>query len=617
MCGIAGVFGDAIDEIWTSKQLEVLARRGPDSEGQLRAGAYCELVACRLAMTDPNPRSNQPFVDSFSNNVIVFNGEVYNYRELRDELVATFPMEKFCTESDTEVLLRWLDKYGVIGISRLEGMFSFAYFNKTRSELILSRDILGKKPLYWMKHNNSVYWSSSLKSFSMLSEGFISADAQIQYLALGYVLDPISILRDVHAVSPGQVIEFGIKDRDVVIFSAQNKASEVKSSMSLRSAIDSAVERRTDGHDKIAISLSGGVDSSIVSIHLKKTGKEITAFSSFWGDSDKSKYNKDAIYAEKIAERLGINHVRVEMPKVKEIEEYLVLYLEAMGEPNANPTGISLYALYQEISKQGFRLVLTGDGSDEIFAGYQRYADLQKRFFLSRSNSTILRRSLINYSGQLGRAISRIALPFVNQDLPETWFYWHGIFSRNELKSLYSKSDEIDRFEAAVLGRIFDLCQTDSLDNPVSKLMARDHSIWLDMESNRKLDRVSMHFSIEARSPFQDERVISIASTERERIIKDSGTKNILWETYPELETLGIRKDKEGFISPVGHWLRSNQNLVDDSLKFLRAQRIFIPSFLDTYKNAAFEKDFRRIKQLWHLVVWAKWTQIHDSTGVA
>ena len=147
--------------------------------------------------------------------------------------------------------------------------------------------------------------------------------------------------------------------------------------------------------------------------------------------------------------------------------------------------------------------------------------------------------------------------------------------------------------------------------------MARDHSIWLDMESNRKLDRVSMHFSIEARSPFQDERVISIASTERERIIKDSGTKNILWKTYPELETLGIRKDKEGFISPVGHWLRSNQNLVDDSLKFLRAQRIFIPSFLDTYKNAAFEKDFRRIKQLWHLVVWAKWTQIHDSTGVA
>ena len=617
MCGIAGVFGEAIDEIWTSKQLEILARRGPDSRGQFRAGAYCELVACRLAMTDPNPRSNQPFVDSFSNNVIVFNGEVYNYRELRDELIATFPMENFLTESDTEVLLRWLDKYGVIGISRLQGMFSFAYFNKTRSELILSRDILGKKPLYWMKHNNSVYWSSSLKSFSMLSEGFISADAQIQYLALGYVLDPISILRDVRAVSPGQVIEFGIKERDVVILSTQNKSSEVKSSMSLRCAIDSAVERRTDGHDKIAISLSGGVDSSIVSIHLKKTGRKITAFSSFWGDSDKSKYNKDAIYAEKIAERLGINHVRVEMPKVKEIEEYLMLYLEAMQEPNANPTGISLYALYQEISKQGFRLVLTGDGSDEIFAGYQRYADLQKKFFLSRSNSTILRRSLINYSGQLGRAISRITLPFVNQDLPETWFYWHGIFSRNELKSLYSKSDEIDRFETAVLGRIFDLCQTDSLDNPVSKLMARDHSIWLDMESNRKLDRVSMHFSIEARSPFQDERVISIASTERERIIKDSGTKNILWETYPELETLGIRKDKEGFISPVGHWLRSNQNLVDDSLKFLRAQRIFIPSFLDTYKNAAFEKDFRRIKQLWHLVVWAKWTQIHDSTGVA
>ena len=617
MCGIAGVFGDAIDEIWTSKQLEVLARRGPDSKGQLRAGAYCELVACRLAMTDPNPRSNQPFVDSFSNNVIVFNGEVYNYRELRDELIVTFPMENFCTESDTEVLLRWLDKYGVSGISRLQGMFSFAYFNKTRSELMLSRDSLGKKPLYWMRYNNSVYWSSSMKSFSMLSEGFISADAQIQYLALGYVLDPNSILRGVHAVSPGQVVRFGIKESDVVILSTQNKSPELKSSMSLRSAIDSAVEHRTDGHEQIAISLSGGVDSSIVSIHLKNSGKRITAFSSFWGDSDKSKYNQDAMYAEKIAERLDINHVRVEMPKVKEIEEYLILYLEAMQEPNANPTGISLYALYQEIASQGFRLVLTGDGSDEIFAGYQRYADLQKIPSFSRSNSTVLRRSLINYHGRLGRAFSRIALSFVNQDVPETWFYWHGIFSQNELKSLYSKSYEIDRFETAVLERISDLCQTDSFHDPVSKLMARDHSIWLDMESNRKLDRISMHFSIEARSPFQDERVVSMARTEREEIVKDSGTKKMLWDLYPELETLGIRKDKEGFISPVGHWLRGNQQLVDDSLKFLIAQRVFVPSFLDTFKNAAFEKDFRRIKQLWHLVVWAKWAQIHHSTGVA
>jgi asparagine synthetase B (glutamine-hydrolysing) len=126
-----------------------------------------------------------------------------------------------------------------------------------------------------------------------------------------------------------------------------------------------------------------------------------------------------------------------------------------------------------------------------------------------------------------------------------------------------------------------------------------------------------MHFSIEARSPFQDERIISIARTEREEIVKDSGTKKLLRELYPELETLGIRKDKEGFISPVGHWLRGNQQLVDDSLKFLRAQRVFVPSFLDTFKNAAFEKDFRKIKQLWHLVVWAKWAQIHHSTGVA
>jgi len=492
-------------------------------------------------------------------------------------------------------------------------MYSFAYYQKSANTITLSRDTLGKKPLYWMMHEASLYWSSRLESFSELSEGSISAEAQMQYFALGYLLDPTSIFHDVSAILPGEVVVFGMTEKGIVQLSSRKISPVVSCSSSLRATIESAVQRRIHGHDKVAISLSGGVDSSIVSFHLQDLGKSVTAFSSHWGDSDKSKYNQDAIYASKIAERLGMNHVQVEMPRANQIEEFLTKYLEAMQEPNANPTGISLYALYKEIARYGFRLVLTGDGSDEIFAGYQRYKLLENGTDFLKCNSPVLRRNLINYNGKVGRALSRFSLSFIDQDLPETWFYWHGVFSRNELKRLYSNANEIDRFEGAILRRVSQLCQTNSLDDSVSKLMARDHAIWLDMESNRKLDRISMHFSIEARSPFQDERVIAIAANERKNIITNSGTKKLLWDSYPELEKLGVRKDKEGFISPVGHWLRHNQKLVEDSLKFLSAQKNFRPNTVLSYQTAPFGKDFRKIKQLWHLVVWAKWIQGRQS----
>jgi Asparagine synthase (glutamine-hydrolyzing) len=209
MCGIAGVFGENENKNWIQKQFQLLARRGPDSHAQIIAGPQCQLIACRLAMTDPNPRSDQPFVDSFSQNSIVFNGEIYNYLELKEKLLVDYPNEIFRTESDTEVLLRWLDKFGINGISNLQGMFSFAYYQKSTNTLTLSRDNLGKKPLYWMIHQASLYWSSSLESFSGLSEGSISAEAQIQYFALGYLLDPTSIFNDASAVLPGEVVVFG------------------------------------------------------------------------------------------------------------------------------------------------------------------------------------------------------------------------------------------------------------------------------------------------------------------------------------------------------------------------------------------------------------------------
>lgn len=609
MCGIAGSFGIQSDSDWVNRQLQVLSRRGPDSSGSVNAGNICTLVACRLAMTDPNPRSNQPFKDSYSGNLIVFNGEIYNHEELKTSLVLQFPKEAFRTESDTEVLLRWVDKFGVDGIAALQGMFAFVYLDVERNKIVLARDSLGKKPLYIREVDANLIWSSSLNTFQVFEEVAFDEDALIQFLTLGYTLDPNTVLKNVRAILPGQVIECEFVKNGLRLNRQQVKYRRTHTNDGLREAMHSAVERRVEGHTDIAVSLSGGVDSTIVSIHLRDQDRSATAFSAFWPDSDKEKYNLDAIYASKIAQRLGMNHVQVQMPNTDQIESYLSKFLDAMQEPNANPTGLSLFALYEKIAEQGHRLVITGDGSDEIFAGYQRYQELQRMAFILKSNSKILRRRLMEYNGLIGRGLSKLSLSFINQDLPEAWLYWHGIYSRRELSELYSNPVDVERFESAVLERINDLYETTSFSNPISKMMARDHQIWLDMESNRKLDRISMYFSIEARSPFQDERVISIALREKEQILKSAGSKSLLWHLYPELENLGVRKDKEGFISPVGHWLRSNPKLVNESLAYLSNQKAFNRNTVLAYRDAPYLSNFRRIKQLWHLVVWAQWHQ--------
>ena len=609
MCGIAGIFGTYANMNWLLVQKEHLRRRGPDSQELLEINSNCQMVACRLAMTDPHPRSNQPFIDVYSGNTIVFNGEIYNFRELKSELSRRFPSEHFFTKSDTEVLLRLLDKDGEKALEKIQGMFAFSYFQRELNELWLGRDVLGKKPLYWTILNNSLFWSSSIESFSNLKKREISENAFFQFMSLGYILDPESTVQNSSAVNAGEVMVFE-NQKEVHLKRTTNIQSNVDiEGIGLRKILSSAVSSRTESHHAVALSLSGGVDSSIIAIHLAENGIPTRCFSSIWRDSDKERYNKDALHAAKIAKALGLEHELVEMPLASEIPNLLVDFLDAMEEPNGNPSGLSLYKLYQEISKSGYKLVLTGDGSDEIFGGYQRYRDLNRLPNLIKTSKPYFLSKLVTYRGKIFRRFTAPFLSLIDHRAPEAWLYWHLVFSKNELEELFGeKRDSI--FRNSLVIPIQNYTSREIITtHPVTSLMKRDHKIWLGMESNRKLDRVSMHFSIEARSPFQDERVISW--TDRHLKLSDvtSGDKRKLWECYPELQNLGVRNDKAGFISPVGHWLRKNPSLINESINYLSKKSKFNSLYIDKLKNSPGAGDYRKIKQLWHLIVWSQWAQ--------
>lgn len=607
MCGIVGGYGPNVQNQWVSDQTRELSHRGPDSQTDIVFSSNLHLGSARLAMTDPHPRSNQPFQSN--KGVLVFNGEIYNHKDLRKELESN--KIKFETESDTEVLLKCLDYWGESTNQKIEGMYAFAYYNFESKTLILARDTLGKKPLYYFISNNTIHWSSSLKSLvkTQLDKNLNSA-AVYEYLSLGYTVDPGTIHKKVLAVKPGNFLTFTYKNNQILELTPIKtpfRKSNRQRHKEFRDVLFSAVATRVEGHPTCAISLSGGLDSAIIALLACQTNSKITAYSAYWPDSDKSRYNIDAESARVIAENLGIEFKKIDIFKTDLLDFNLREFVRAMEEPNSNPSGLSMMNLYKAISQDSHRLVLTGDGSDEIFGGYPRYQSLSKIPNLLKIKSELFSKQLDKERNRINSLFFQFLISQSSNKNFNNWLHWHWNFTPAELEKL--SPSIFSSVNSKMLRQKLKYIDPDFSANPVSFNMQMDREIWLGMESNRKLDRISMHYSIEARSPFQDEKVIDFALTYMESTKYKVLGKKFLWEAFPEIKELGARNDKAGFISPVGHWLRGNSEEVTEALNFLAKELPLNTDYLKKLESAPNSGEYRNIMKLWSLVVLSYWIQ--------
>jgi asparagine synthase (glutamine-hydrolysing) len=266
--------------------------------------------------------------------------------------------------------------------------------------------------------------------------------------------------------------------------------------------------------------------------------------------------------------------------------------------------------LYSRIAETGHRLALTGDGSDEIFGGYARHASVNRvKNVLNVTTGSLITESFADVHDSRSTFFRRALGTQLSPASPFSWLQWHWIFTPREMVHIFSDKNIGSRASALLVESVLELDTKVYRKNPES-LMNRDHKIWLAMESNRKLDRISMHYSIEARSPFQDDRVVCWANTYMKSNQFKKLSKEVLWQEYPELNELGVRGDKAGFTSPVGHWLRSNPNLVKSSLDYLSQDNRFNKAGLNFYRDAPQRGQYRELMQLWTLVVLATWLQI-------
>jgi asparagine synthase (glutamine-hydrolysing) len=621
MCGIAGFiaqdnFPDEYDRsVVLDRMCRRIAHRGPDDQGTMVKGVAA-LGMRRLSIIDL-AGGHQPMTGCTEKVSIVFNGEIYNYRELQHELVARG--HTFKTNSDTETILHAYEEYGADCVSHLRGMFAFAIWDAERRELFIARDRAGKKPLYYtVTRQGTLLFGSELKSLREHPEfrGEVQIEALDAYLTFGYVPDPLTIFRDVHKLPPGHHLVFArgrVRVQEYWDFPYEEPqtdpaVSEEDCLEELRALLDEAVRVRLVADVPLGAFLSGGVDSSaVVGLMARHTPQPVKTFSIGFNEDS---YN-ELKYARVAAKKFGTEHHEfVVTPDICEIVDELVWHFD---EPFADSSAIPTY-MVSKLAREFVKVVLSGDGGDEVFGGYTRYAVDRRRSGFARL-PRVFRKGVMQ---PLGRRLPHGARGrnyiYVNAFEPlDRYIEDISIFTRLNKPSLYTNDfrRQLGATEAAARFREY-AERSRSLDS-LDPLLYLDSKTYLPGDILTKVDRMSMAVSLEARAPLLDHKLIEFVATRIPARMKMKGleTKHIFKRAVAGLVPAEIlNRPKQGFGVPIDQWI--NEQLRDRVRGTLTEARTMARGYVEPrYVNLLFDEHERGRRdhsmELWALFMLELW----------
>jgi asparagine synthase (glutamine-hydrolysing) len=523
---------------------------------------------------DPRPEGDQPMWNDDKTVVIVYNGEIFNYRELRDA-------EKFqCrTTTDTEVILKLYDRYGTAFIPRLIGMFAFGIYDTKAKEWHLARDESGIKPLYVAYPNGKLHFASEMRSLltAFPKKPALRMESLSQFLRLQYVPGPHTMCEGVESVPPGTIIHWSEKGERRETFRAEASAAKPASREEFMRAfpalMDTAVRDHLISDRPVGIFLSGGMDSSIVLHHMvnhaKKPVKTFTVRFEATEAEGAARFNADADLAARTAQHYGTEHHEILLTA----ELYKDLYAEtarALDQPNADSVSVAQFLLSRE-AKKHVDVVLNGSGGDELFGGYPRYR-VAKILDALKMIPAPLRSAIGGMAGHPKDVMAMSPGP----DLAE--------------RLLARPTNEIDAY---VNGEWFDGSATTKLFhvryaslgkmNPVRAFMEFDRGLWLVDESLRLADATTMGSGLEGRVPFLDPRIIALShATNADWFVTMKRTKALLKDTYRHiLPSHLFSLDKASFYPPLSKWMRRETSpLVEHAFANKRIRELFDVSVL-------------------------------------
>jgi len=570
MCGICGKLswteppGRGVVERMSAK----IAHRGPDGEGIVDLGPVV-LGHRRLAIIDLSAAARQPMSDVSGKYWIVFNGEIYNFLSLRQELAGLGA--EFHSRSDTEVILEAYKQWGTDCVRRLNGMFAFALWDVQARRLFLCRDRLGKKPLfYYLFPDGGISFASGLKS--LCEDGriprLLNPAGLSHYLSLNYTLTAETMIQGVRKLPAAHflVLEEGKPPRqerywDLAESFHRKRAfrSEAEAAEELRALIDDAVRLRLISDVPLGVFLSGGIDSStiVASMCQQHPPQDVHSFSI--GFQEKS-YNELA-EARRVADALGVTHRdQVVLPNAMEL---LPRIAARTDEPFADTSIIPMYLL-AEFSRQQVTVCLSGDGGDEVFAGYDTYT-ADRLHHLARTVPSWFTRSLSRAFDRLWPvSYNKVSFDYKVRQFLEgaayppmrAHYHWRTIFSEEEKRALLP--EPLQRITAADPFTHFSAFEQDVADcHYLDRGMYVDIKTWLVDDILVKADRATMAHALEARAPFLDYRVVEFAaSLPVDLKMKVFQKKYLLKKSQRErLPARVIHRSKQGFNAPIAFWL--------------------------------------------------------------
>ncbi len=612
MCGICGVvLKPGGDPAWAGPEAivamrEAMVHRGPDDAGLwVEPAAGVGLGHRRLSIIDLSSRGHQPMVDPATGSVLAYNGEMYNFREVRSRFD-----RPFASSSDTEVLLYGLAEEGLPFLDRVVGMFAFAFWDPRRRRLLLARDRLGEKPLYW--HDGPGLFAFASEPAALLAHPAIEArpdaDALAAYLTLGYVPAPRTGFAGIGKLHPGAWATFeggrATFGRWWTAPVGRRDGSVRGRVRAIRAAVGRAVTERLVSDVPVGAFLSGGLDSSIVAalIHRAK-GESLTTFVTGFDVGERSpKYNVDLEVARVVARRIQANQIERMIEGADEALDVLPDVVRHLGEPNDNPTGVATYLLARRIREEGIVVVLSGDGSDEIFGGYDRYRRDRAVEVLRRLAGWVPGRGATRGS-RFAKVVHRARSSRV-----ERYVSWWRIFEADEVERLlgvrptWMEEAVEEALEPLPPGRDGDA------------LWYGDLRMWLAEQSNARVDKLGMAHSIEVRSPFQDHHLVEMASAIplAARLDPRYG-KRLLREAFAGVVPREVlERPKWGWLPPFFHWLRLGRQAgrldADVGLEAIRETGFLDPEAARAIvrPDAPLERVHLRLWNLLHLAHWSR-----------
>ncbi len=644
MCGISGLFfqkniNQRILTDYGLRMSDALSKRGPDSSGiWYDSESGIVLSHRRLSIRDLSIKGHQPMLSHDKSLMIVFNGEIYNFEDLKKELGEY----KWEGNSDTEVLLTAIQKWGLkSALMRCHGMFSFALWNLKSKSLIIARDRFGEKPLYWGIIKLRDYpdeimsFASDLASIWSLPgiKKEIEHKAFSNFLKYGYVSAPDSIQKGIYQLKPGHIVEIKYNNKlnrlnlpkprtwwnidkvSLQSFSSQNSGENISL---LEDTLKKVIKEQSLADVTTASFLSGGIDSSLIAALLQsQSTKKIKTYNiSFKESGNNEGLFDEGPYAKKIANYLDTEHTEIDLTP-KDIKRIIPKIPFIYTEPFSDASQLATSIICQEISNLNIKVALTGDGADELFGGYNRH------FY-----APLINKNFKNYPYLLKKFFTKLMniFPTKNSDLSQEKKrkLINSILKSNHIQTIYdsiiSNNNNIELFHKYPENESSDISFFKSLKAPTisEKVMLADTISYLPNNILVKLDRAAMHYGLETRSPFLDDRVAEIAwNTNLDNKIYNKkigySSKYILKEIlFKYIPKENFDRPKTGFSIPIASWLRGP--LKDWANDLLSYDLINKQDFLSSHNvkkiwESHLKGNSSNTELIWTILMWQCWLE--------